>query len=75
MIKTYCDTCGDEINDVNTFQEVTVTVNGQAGSGVCCTVHISQQGTTAGGHFCKFCILNAIKKKIDDKEKIVIKYE
>ena len=76
MIRTFCDCCGDEITDKNTtacsgneLGRLTAQVMPKmGGSGEVMAVQVitAHEGTWNKGHFCKYCVIDAINK-LDDR--------
>lgn len=76
MIRTFCDCCGDEITGANTpasggkgLGRLTATVKPKPGGStpfMQVEVMTACGSTWNGGHFCKYCVIDAINK-LDDR--------
>lgn len=70
MVRYFCDYCNKEIKDSdmakrNPLHRLTATVE-KGSSRLTVEVIESQDGTANAGHFCRYCIIDAINK-LDDR--------
>lgn len=70
MVKYYCDYCGAEITGANTRDggRLKTTINNGRGCSLGVEVIESCNGASNHGHFCRYCVLDAIAK-LDDRPK------
>lgn len=75
MIRTFCDCCGEEITERNTtaahgneLGRFTAQVKPKIPSGETMGVQVitAGEGTWNKGHFCKYCVIDAINQ-LDDR--------
>lgn len=75
MIKTFCDCCGHEITAKNSpdcdgknLGRLTAQVNPKTPGGETMAVQVitAGEGTWNKGHFCKYCVIDAINR-LDDR--------
>lgn len=75
MIRTFCDCCGDEITDRNSVAargnalgRLTANVKPKKHGGETMGVEVitAGEGTWNKGHFCKYCVIDAINT-LDDR--------
>lgn len=77
MIRRYCDYCGNLINENNTCENLdgpsnrlkAEVLNSNSGCRVQVEVHVAKDTTWNTGDFCKYCVIDAIKK-LDDRPDI-----
>ena len=70
MIRYFCDCCGEEIatrdsKERNPLHRLTATLK-KGGSQLSVEVIESKDAFGNGGHFCRYCVLDALQK-LDDR--------
>lgn len=72
MTKYYCDSCKKEITKKNACQGGPISCDDRLGielvNGLKIEIMTGHEGTWNAGHFCKYCVIDAVYQ-LDDRNK------